>query len=257
VLLNASPDLPYQIAAAPCLQPKPGDPSRHSPIAAVIISGGDVDCIAGLLSLREAQKFTLYADGFVQKIFYENRIFRVLDRRFVTFNALPAGQVVNVEGPDGAALGLTVEAFHVPGKVPLYEENSNDIAALRAADAVMGLCMSDGKHRVFYIPGCAAITTELKARLRPEDVLFFDGTVWRDDEMIRAGTGVKTGARMGHISVFGPEGSIEAFAGADIARKIFIHINNTNPMLCDDSAEAAFVRASGWEIARDGMELHL
>jgi len=257
VLLNASPDLPHQIAASPCLQPKPGDPSRHSPIAAVIISGGDVDCIAGLLSLREAQKFALYADGFVQKIFFENRIFRVLDRRFVTFNALPSGQIVNVEGPDGLKLGLSVEAFPVPGKVPLYEENSNNIAALRAADAVVGLCISDGARRIFYIPGCAAVTPELRALLLPEDVLFFDGTLWRDDEMISAGTGAKTGARMGHISVSGPQGSIEAFAGAKTARKIFIHINNTNPMLCDDSEEAAFVRRAGWEIAHDGMELQL
>jgi pyrroloquinoline quinone biosynthesis protein B len=255
VLLNASPDLPYQIASAPCLQPKPGDPLRHSPICAVIISGGDVDCIAGLLSMREAQKFALYADGFVQKLFYENRIFRVLDRRFVTFNALPPGQVVDVRGADGAALRLTVEAFPVPGKVPLYEENSDDIAALHAAGAVVGLCISDGASRIFYIPGCAAVTPELRARLRPDDVLFFDGTLWRDDEMIAAGTGVKTGARMGHISVSGAQGSIAAFADAAIARKIFIHINNTNPMLCDDSAQAAFVRQAGWEIAYDGMEL--
>jgi pyrroloquinoline quinone biosynthesis protein B len=257
VLLNASPDLPYQIAAAPCLQPKQGDALRHSPIAAVIISGGDVDCIAGLLSLREAQAFSVYADGFVQKIFYENRIFRVLDRRFVTFNALPAGQVVNVEAADGAALGLWVEAFHVAGKVPLYEETSDDIAALRAADAVVGLCVSDGARRVFYIPGCAAVTPELRARLRPDDVLFFDGTLWRDDEMIAAGTGVKTGARMGHISVCGPQGSIAAFAGVEMARKIFIHINNTNPILCDDSEEATFVRQAGWEVAYDGMALRL
>jgi len=255
VLLNASPDLPYQIASAPCLQPKPGDPLRHSPIAAVIISGGDVDCIAGLLSMREAQKFALYADGFVQKIFYENRIFRVLDRRFVSFNALPRGYVVDVEGPEGEALGLSVEAFPVPGKVPLYEEASNDIATLQAADAVVGLCISDGARKIFYIPGCAAITPQLRARLRPDDVLFFDGTLWRDDEMIAAGTGVKTAARMGHISVSGPAGSIAAFADVAVARKIFIHINNTNPMLCDDSAEAAFVREAGWEIAYDGMAL--
>jgi pyrroloquinoline quinone biosynthesis protein B len=252
VLLNASPDLPRQIACAPCLQPKPGDPARHSPIKAVIISGGDVDCIAGLLSLREGEKFAVYADGVVQKIFYENRIFRVLDRRFVRFNALPAGQAVDVAGA-----GLVVEAFHVAGKVPLYEETSDDIAALRAADAVLGLCVSNGARRVFYIPGCAAVTAELRARLRPGDVLFFDGTLWRDDEMIAAGAGTKTGARMGHVSISGPDGSLAAFDGVDVTRKIFIHINNTNPILCDDSEQAALVRAAGWEIAYDGMELRL
>jgi len=256
VLLNASPDLNFQIASAPCLQPKPESGLRHSPIAAVVISGGDVDCIAGLLSLREGQKFAVYADGFVQKIFFENRIFRVLDRRFVTFNALPAGKDIALAGADGAPLGLSVEAFAVAGKVPLYEETSDDIAKLSAADAVIGVCVSDGTRRVFYIPGCAAVTDELRARLRPEDVLFFDGTLWRDDEMIMAGTGTKSGARMGHISVSGPGGSIAAFAGVDVARKIFIHINNTNPMLCDDSDEAAFVRGAGWEIAFDGMEIN-
>jgi pyrroloquinoline quinone biosynthesis protein B len=256
VLLNASPDLNFQIASSPCLQPKPDAGLRHSPIAAVVISGGDVDCIAGLLSLREGQRFAVYADGFVQKIFFENRIFRVLDRRFVTFNALPAGKTIALADADGAALGLSVEAFPVAGKVPLYEETSDDIAKLSTADAVIGLCVSDGARRVFYITGCAAVTDELRARLRADDTLFFDGTLWQDDEMITAGTGTKTGARMGHISVSGPDGSIAAFAGVE-ARKIFIHINNTNPILCDDSEEAAFVRGAGWEIAYDGMEINL
>ena len=253
VLLNASPDLPYQITSAPRLWPK-ARTARHSPIEAVVISGGDVDCIAGLLSLREGQALAVYADAFVQKILDENGIFRVLDRRVVRFNGLPAGQLT---GADGAALGLSVEAFAVAGKVPLYQESSDNIAELRAADAVVGLCVSDGASRIFYIPGCAAVTQELRGRLRAGDVLFFDGTLWRDDEMIVAGTGKKTGARMGHISISGPGGSIAAFDGLDGVRKIFIHVNNTNPILCDDSAEAAFVRGAGWEIAYDGMELRL
>jgi len=253
VLLNASPDLPFQIASAPCLWPKAGE-ARHSPIAAVVISGGDVDCIAGLLSLRESQALAVYADAFVQKILDENGIFRVLDRRFVSFNGLAAGQLT---GADGEELGLSVEPFAVPGKVPLYQERSDDIAALSAADAVIGLCVSDGVSRVFYVPGCAAVEQKLRGRLRAGDALFFDGTLWRDDEMILAGTGTKTGTRMGHISISGPAGSIAAFEGVAGVRKIFIHINNTNPILCDDSEEAAFVRAAGWEIAYDGMELLL
>jgi len=253
VLLNASPDLPYQISSAPCLWPRAGA-MRHSPIEAVVISGGDVDCIAGLLSLRESQALAVYADAFVRKIFDENGIFRVLDRRFVSFKGLPVGQIT---GADGASLGLSVEAFAVAGKVPLYQETSDNIAELSAGDAVVGLCVSDGASRVFYIPGCAAVEQKLRGRLRAGDVLFFDGTLWRDDEMILAGTGKKTGARMGHISISGPGGSIAAFDGVEGVRKIFIHINNTNPILCDDSEEAAFVRAAGWEIAYDGMALRL
>ncbi len=256
MLLNASPDLPHQIFSTPCLWPR-GDAARHSSIEAVVISGGDVDCIAGLLSLREGQRLAVYADAFVRKILDENAIFRVLDRRLVSFNALPAGQTTVLTGAAEAKLGLSVEAFAVAGKVPLYQETSDDIAKLSAADAVIGLCVSDGAGRVFYVPGCAAVGKNLRGRLRAGDVLFFDGTLWRDDEMILAGTGTKTGARMGHISISGPDGSIAAFEGVEGVRKIFIHINNTNPILCDDSAEAAFVRRAGWEIAFDGMELRL
>jgi len=253
VLLNASPDLPFQIASAPCLWPRAGA-ARHSPIEAVVISGGDVDCIAGLLSLREGQALAVYADAFVRKILDENGIFRVLDRRVVRFCGLSPGQIT---GADGTALGLSVEAFAVAGKVPLYQETSDDIAALSTADAVIGLCVSDGAARIFYVPGCAAVTDELRGRLRTGDVLFFDGTLWRDDEMILAGMGKKTGKRMGHVSISGPGGSIAAFDGVEGVRKIFIHINNTNPILCDDSEEAALVRSAGWEIAYDGMELLL
>lgn len=258
VLLNASPDLPGQIMASPILQPKPSDSGRFSPIAAVVISSGDVDCIAGLLSLRESQPFSLYADGFVQKIFFENRIFRVLDRRFVKFNALTQGAAIALVDAQDEGLGLSVEAFAVPGKIPLYQENSDDIAQLASDEAAVGLCITnDAGRRLFYVPGCGAVTDALRARLKGADAVFFDGTLWRDDEMITAGVGVKTGRRMGHISVSGPDGSIAALAGVDAARRVFIHINNTNPILCDDSAEAAFVREAGWEIAYDGMEMTL
>jgi pyrroloquinoline quinone biosynthesis protein B len=257
VLLNASPDLPSQINFNPCLQPAQDAAPRHSPISAVVISSGDIDCIAGLLSLREGQKLALYADGIVQRILFENRVFRVLDKRVVVFSALMAGRVTPLLDADNAPLGLSVEAFYVAGKVPLYHETSDDIAKLRADDAVLGLCISDGQRRAFYVPGCGAVTEALRARLAPEDVLFFDGTLWRDDEMITAGTGVKTGARMGHMSIAGPNGSIAAFAGVALARKIFVHINNTNPILRDDSAEAAELRAAGWEVGFDGMEVAL
>ncbi len=257
VLLNASPDLPFQINSNPCLQPAADAALRHSPMSAVVISSGDVDCIAGLLSLREGQKFALYADGFVQRILFENRVFRVLDKRFVVFSALMAGRVTPLLDADNAPLGLTVEAFYVAGKVPLYQETSDDISKLQADDAVIGLCVSDGRRRAFYIPACGAVTDALRSRLRPDDVLFFDGTLWRDDEMITAGTGVKTGARMGHMSISGPAGSLVAFTGVKLARKVFVHINNTNPILRDDSDEAAQVRAAGWDIGFDGMEIAL
>jgi len=249
--------LTAQIAASPCLQPACDGPARASPIKAVVISGGDVDCIAGLLSLRESQEFALYAEGFVRRILDENRIFGVLSRRLVRFCPLPAETEVELKDAGGASLGLRAAAFYVPGKVPLYEEGSDEIAKLRSQEAVVGLGISDGRRRVFYVPGCGAVTDSLRARLGAADALFFDGTLWRDDEMILAGTGEKTGARMGHISISGPLGSLAAFAGVPLARKIFIHINNTNPILRDDSDEATAVREAGWEIAFDGMEIEL
>jgi pyrroloquinoline quinone biosynthesis protein B len=258
VLLNASPDLPAQLRAAPALQPDPDGPARNCPVQAVVISGGDIDCIAGLLSLREGHAFVLYAESFVQEILHANQIFSVLNPDIVRAETLPRARELLLRDAPGESLGLWVEAFAVPGKIPLYQEAGLDPAALVSTQAVAGLALRDSAgHRLYFIPGCARVTDELRARLRDADILFFDGTLWRDDEMIEAGLSAKTGARMGHISVSGPEGSIAAWAGSRIARKILIHINNTNPILCDDSVQAAEVRAAGWEIAYDGMEITL
>jgi pyrroloquinoline quinone biosynthesis protein B len=257
VLLNASPDLPYQLRQSPMLHPE-GAAIRHSPLSAVIISSGDVDCLAGLLSLRESQAFSLYAGAAVHDILESNQIFRVLNRELVKFLPLATGGAAELRDASGAALGLEATMFAVPGKIPLYQETSDDIRQLSSPDAVIGLTIRDaaGKKMV-YIPGCAAVDDELRHRIQGADVLFFDGTLWEDDEMIRAGTGRKTGTRMGHMSISGPAGSMAALEGVAAGRKIFIHINNTNPVLCEDSAQAAAVRAAGWEIAHDGMELNL
>lgn len=258
VLLNASPDLPAQLRAAPALQPDISGPARNSPVRAVVISGGDIDCIAGLLSLREGHEFSLYADPFVQKIIDANEVFSVLNRGFVRCASLQAQCKTELRDAQDQSLGLWVEAFPVPGKIPLYQEAGKEAATLVNDQAVIGLSLRDAAGRkVFFIPGCARVTNEIRARVSGEHVLFFDGTLWQDDEMITAGMGTKTGSRMGHISVSGPDGSIAAFAQTPVARKIFIHINNTNPILCDDSEAAAFVRAAGWDIAFDGMEVTL
>jgi pyrroloquinoline quinone biosynthesis protein B len=258
VLLNASPDLPSQLRAAPALQPDPDGPARNCPVQAVVLSGGDIDCIAGLLSLREGHAFTLYAEAFVQEILNANQIFSVLNPDIVRFATLARGHEMLLRDAPGESLGLWVEVFAVPGKIPLYQEAGLDAAALVSTQAVVGLALRDAAgHRLYFIPGCARVTDELRARLQDADLLFFDGTLWRDNEMIEAGLSTKTGARMGHISVSGPQGSIAAWAGSRIARKILIHINNTNPILCEDSVQAAEVRATGWEIAYDGMEITL
>ncbi len=258
VLLNASPDLPYQLRANKMLHPAAGGQTRHSPLRAVVLSGGDVDCIAGLLSLRESQPLTVYAGAHVLDVIESNQIFRVLNREVVGFLPLPPGVEVPLRDADGVALGLAVRAFSVPGKIPLYQETPGDPRQFGSATAVIGLSITGpGGRRLVYMPGCADVTDEVRHEIEGAALLFFDGTLWEDDEMIRAGAGTKTGRRMGHISISGPGGSMAALAGVPAARRVFIHINNTNPVLCADSPQAAQVRAAGWDIAYDGMEFTL
>ncbi|MEA2845676.1 MAG: pyrroloquinoline quinone biosynthesis protein, partial [Rhodospirillaceae bacterium] len=148
------------------------------------------------------------------------------------------------------------ELFDVPGKVALYLEtgDSPDQLAGKPGDTV-GVEVRAGERRLLYIPGCAQMTDGLKQRLAGASVVLFDGTLWQDDEMIRRGLGPKTGRRMGHMSVSGPDGTIAAFRDIPVKRKILVHINNSNPILVDESIERAGVVKEGWEVAYDGMEV--
>lgn len=248
-LLNASPDLRQQILATPALHPRRGP--RHSPIGAVILTNGDVDHVAGLLNLRESQRFDLYATGTVLGVLDANPIFNVLNPEFVRRYRLVLDEPIRLED------GVTAVPFAVPGKVPLYLE-SDALEIGGETEDVIGLELTAGQGApAFFVPGCARLTSALAERLRGAALVMFDGTLWADDEMIRSGTGVKTGARMGHMSVSGPDGTLAAFAGLDVRRKVLIHINNTNPILLDDSPECAAVEAAGWEVAYDGMEITL
>jgi pyrroloquinoline quinone biosynthesis protein B len=258
VLLNASPDLPAQLRDAALLQPWANGPPRNSPVQAVVILGADIDCIAGLLSLREGHAFNLYAQDFVQDILGANPVFGVLDPARVGFSILRPEEPLMLLDSSNRSLGLTVECFTVPGKLPLYQEAGRELRELVREDAVIGLEIRDAAgNGLLFIPACARLTATVLGRAARAKILFFDGTLWTDDEMIRAGLGTKTGTRMGHISVSGPLGSIAGFAAITAPRKIFIHINNTNPILRDDSKEAALVRQAGWDVAYDGMEITL
>jgi pyrroloquinoline quinone biosynthesis protein B len=254
-LLNASPDLRRQIEVTPILHPRHG--LRSSPIAGVVLTGGDVDAISGLLTLRERQAFTIYATRCVLATLDANPIFEVLARDTVARQGVALDREAGLMTPDGADAGLSIELFAVPGKVPLYLENPGATPPIVEGEETVGVALSDGKHRLFFIPGCAAMTPALARRLRGAELVFFDGTLYTDDEMIRSGTGQKTGRRMGHMSNSGPDGVIAGFESLEVKRKIFIHINNSNPILLDDSPERAVVEAAGWEVAYDGMEVAL
>jgi pyrroloquinoline quinone biosynthesis protein B len=255
-VLNAPPDLRLQIEATPQLHPREG--LRSSPIAGVVVTGGDVDAIAGLLNLRERHRFAVYAPTRVLEIVAANPIFDVLAPDCVRRVELPLDQRKELAGASGAS-GLAVVAFAVPGKVPLYlEAAGQDPGMSEEGDAVgVEVIETATEKSFFFIPGCAAMTVALRARLAGSALVFFDGTLWRDDEMIRLGVGSKAGRRMGHMSMSGDDGAIAAFRDLGVARRIFIHINNSNPALLDDSPERRHANTEGWEIAYDGMEVTL
>jgi len=140
--------------------------------------------------------------------------------------------------------------------VALYMETGDAAHELagKPGDTVGVEVRTDGQ-RLLYVPGCAGMTDALKRRLAGASVVLFDGTLWQDDEMIRRGLGPKTGKRMGHMSVSGPDGTIAAFRDIAVKRKILVHINNSNPILLEDSEERAMLAKEGWEVAYDGMEV--
>ena len=246
-LLNASPDLRAQIQATPQLHPR--EAARASPIAAVVLTGAEIDQTAGLLSLRERSPFSLYATAATLAAISDNPMFGVLSADVVTRRAITPGERFAL------ASGIEAELFIVPGKLPLYlEDDDPDIKSETGANVGVELC--DGRSRIAYVPGAAAVTPVLRERLARADVLLFDGTLFADDEMIRNETGKKSGRRMGHLPINGPDGSLAALAGLS-SRRIFVHINNTNPLLVDGSPERARVAAAGWEVAEDGMEILL
>jgi pyrroloquinoline quinone biosynthesis protein B len=251
VLINASPDLPAQLRQSKGLHPQAG--IRGSPIKAVLLTGAEIDQITGLLSLREREPFTVCATAATLMSLADNAMFGVLAEGVVTRRAASPGKALALPG------GLTAELFLVPGKVPLYLEGATPETAIETASetaANVGVEISAGGARIAYVPGAAAVTPAVLARLGRADAIFFDGTLFRDDEMIASGTGTKTGRRMGHMPIAGADGSLTALA-AIAGRRIYVHINNTNPILVDGSPERGEVERGGWEIAWDGMEIVL
>jgi pyrroloquinoline quinone biosynthesis protein B len=247
VLLNASPDLRAQVAMNGVLQPQQ-DP-RGSPIVAVVLTGAEVDQVAGLLTLRERQKFVLYATDDTLAAVAANSIFGVLAPDVVCRQPVALGERFT------AAPDMQMELFAVPGKLPLYLEGEKPALTIEG-EANVGVEVQAGGKRLVYVPGAAAITPDLKHRLAVADVVLFDGTLFTDDEMIRAGAGSKSGRRMGHMPIDGNDGTLAALT--DVAtRRVFTHINNTNPILIAGSPERQKVEAAGWEIAEDGLEIVL
>jgi pyrroloquinoline quinone biosynthesis protein B len=257
-LINASPDLRQQLIATPQLHPAAGK-LRHSPIAGVVLTNGEIDAVAGLLSMREGWPFTIYAHAKVLAILKTNSVFNVLSETNVRRRPIEQDEAFEPTLPDGSPCGIEILPFAVTGKSAWYLEGEAHPAGDTGAGDTLGLRIRDqATGRFFYfLAACADVSDELKSRLKGAPLIFFDGTVWRDDELITAGLGNKTGQRMGHIAMSGDAGAIAALAGLDLDRKVFLHINNSNPALLRDSAERKMAERAGWQIPADGTEFTL
>ncbi len=206
VMLNASPDARQQLLQNQCLWPREG--LRDSPVRAVVLTSAEIDHVAGLLSMRESQPFVLWGTRRVLGLLAENPIFGALNPQYVQRRAFDLGERIELAGSDGP-LGLAMTAFAVPGKVPLFLEGRDPQHLAGSAEDTIGLEIAAGSSKFHYIPGCARMTPELEDRIRGSALVFFDGTLWSDDELVQLGISYKTGQRMGHMSINGGVGHVD------------------------------------------------
>jgi pyrroloquinoline quinone biosynthesis protein B len=251
-LLNASPDVARQIESTPELWPRA---ARHSPIQGVVLTNGDLDHVLGLLLLREGQPLSVYATPEVRAGLEQNRMLRTL-MRFdgqLVWRSITPGSRVELAGPNGPSMGIFCDAFGAPGKPPLHlmgivEPSAGDNVGLR-------LRSGEGGSAV-YLSATSSITP-IAHELDGSSVLLLDGTFWSETELVDAKLGHATAREMAHLPLSGEGGSVAACAGLRIDRRIFTHINNTNPILQPASSERRLVAEQGWELAEDGMCLRV
>ncbi|OUD08329.1 pyrroloquinoline quinone biosynthesis protein PqqB [Marivivens niveibacter] len=246
-ILNASPDIRDQMAKCTAVHPTG---LRQLPLKSVLVTNGDIDHVAGLLVLRESQPFTLFATAEIHDVLAANPIFDALRDDCVSRSRIALDQPFELV-PD-----LTATLFAVPGKVPLYLEG-DVVKTDLVGEQTVGVELIAGNKRAYYIPGCAHVPADLADRLRGADLVMFDGTLWSDNEMIRAGLSQKTGQRMGHISISGPDGSMTAMQDLNIKQKVYVHMNNSNPVIDPRSDQTRQAEQGGWTIGRDGMEIEI
>jgi len=254
-LINASPDIRQQIDAFPGLSPR--TVPRDTPIQAILLTNAELDHIAGLLSLRESQPLCFYSTRQVRDWVLEtNVVFRV-----VCSSAQRTWKVVSTSGQheligvDEHASGLRYEAFPVPTKPPAY---LMDVVS-QWSEGTIGYKIIDvwSGRSLAYVPAIKQINANVIAMLDSCDCFFFDGTCWSDDELVTQGLAQKTALSMGHVPISGPDGSLVQLSSLRNARKIYTHLNNTNPLLIEDAPERRVVEEAGWEVAFDGMDFEV
>jgi pyrroloquinoline quinone biosynthesis protein B len=245
-LINASPDVRTQIEAFPGLHPH-GD--RASPVEAVLLTDAELDHTLGLLLLREAGAVTVYATPAVHKTLHDGSgVLRTLERY------CPVEWRAVVPGTDFVlADGLSCRAIDVP------TSKRDRFGGGTSHGRVVGYRLTD-EHTggtLVYLPGVQALTPGVRAGIEGCDCLLVDGTCWRDDELVRLGLAGKTSREMGHLPIDGPDGSLAQLPSLGVTRTIYVHMNNTNPVLLADSPERRIVRDSGTEVAMDGLEVEV
>jgi len=258
LLLNASPDLRQQIESTPSLHPRTA--KRSSPIAAVLLTSADLDQVTGLLSLRELHPFRVYCTPSLRHILREqNNIFGMLNRvsSLVEWTTITQPQNFLVTDVSGNPLGLCCEVFSIGSRYPVYVSQEHGRNLVPEEASLGAIIQSSAGKRLAYLPAVPAIDGALLQRIETTDLLLVDGTFWSDDELIRVQGSGSPAREMGHIPVSGKDGSLEKLRRVQRPRKIFIHLNNTNPMLNQSSPEYREIRAAGWEVAEDGWRLEL
>jgi len=257
-LLGASPDLRAQIEATPELQPRDG--IRQSPISGVVLANADLDHVLGLLLLRELQPLRVHATALTRRILTEDNLMFAMLRRVtnqVSWTDFTPDHPFPLCDPDEEESGLRCRALSLGTHFPAYVSTKRQ-SALVPGEASSGLMIdSAAGKRLAYMPAVPQVDDALLKELDSANVLLFDGTFWSDDELIRTQGNGQTARQMGHSPVSSPEGSLCRLAGLRRPRKIYLHINNTNPMLNEAGPEYRQVRDAGWEVAEDGWQFDL
>jgi pyrroloquinoline quinone biosynthesis protein B len=248
-LLNASPDIRFQIEANPELRPRINRGSRNTPIQGIVLATADLDQILGLLLLREFQPLTLYATALVRRVLEANSLFRMLER-------VP-NQLSWVEIQAGVSFllgtsGIVCTPFAMAGELPFY---ARELGLSGSEQASLGLLLEGDGMRVAYTPVVPAITDVLRAIYASCDTIFVDGTFWSDEELSETHAGTPKAQDIGHVPMSGKEGTIALLSDLPAPQKVFVHLNNTNPVLDPRSGAYNMVVEAGWKIGQDGWEL--
>jgi pyrroloquinoline quinone biosynthesis protein B len=241
ILFNASPDLCSQLAAFPSLTPG-GKNLRGTAIAAVVLTDGELDHVTGLLSLRENKKLRLVCTKTVEEL---------LTKNFPLLPVLKNYCDVRVSNFPAQIASLRISALDFGSKSPPYAPQ------VKRRGLVAGLRIESAKKCLAYLPGLPAITAEVEKFIAGCDCLLVDGTFWSEREMVSLGLTKRTAGDMGHVPISGPHGTLAWLKSLKISRKIYTHINNTNPILKKNSREQKMVRRAGIEISCDGMDIRL